>query len=81
MRLLLISLAVLAVSTMANPVKRGVRRIRPNTAVLDPDYMVAAALNPDATELSNLLSLADRLLTVGPWTVTSKTKSVPGGTP
>lgn len=80
MRLQLLSVLIVAASALAGPVKRGVGRIRPNTAVLDPDYMVRAAANPDAAELGNLVSLADRLLGVGPWTVTSKTRDVPGGT-
>lgn len=76
--LLIVLSALLAA---ANPVRRGIARPRPNTVILDPDYMQRAAGNPDQGELGNLKGLADRLLSVGPWSVTNKRKAVPDGTP
>ena len=75
---LLIVLSALLVA--ASPVRRGIARPRPNTVILDPGYMQRAAGNPDQAELGTLKGLEDRLMAVGPWSVTNKQKPVPEGT-
>lgn len=60
-------------------------RSLPNTVVLDGQRMLSAFATVSQggypTELQNILAQADRWMAKGPWTVTSKTFAVPGGTP
>lgn len=79
--LLLLPALILLLGASASPVRRGINRPRPNTVILDPGYMQRAAANPDQGELGTLKGLAERLMAVGPWSVTNKKKAVPGGTP